>query len=318
MSLDRIGRGVLRFQPPMDCGSPFRRVLALGELPGELRSLADESFPLPDAGLQTAPVMEILALAEGLTEQRPALVITTQDLSLPGFASLFGYADRDRGIAVISTHRLGTPLRRRIENEMAHELGHLHGRKHCSAADCVMRAVTVAAELDSRPLTVCARCAAGESRPRRAAKLAVAAVFLLTAIVSSSYLLGRITPPAPPMAFTCLTHDPLGRATPGIAGAADIAHINFQGRMLFCLRDRAGRPTARSRSLPLIQRLNELALLDRPPHFTIRSTGNEARIDADGVLLAEVKPGDVVHGTAESTARQWVQAINDSLRKDRP
>ncbi len=304
----------------MDRETPFRRVLALGELSPELHGLADESFPLPGGCHERAPVMEMLALVEALTPQRPALLITTQDLALPGFASLFGYADRDRGIAVISTFHLGDGacLRHRMENEMAHELGHLHGRRHCLAADCVMRPVTAAAELDSRPSTLCAECAAGESRPRRAAKLAVAAAFLCTAVVSSSYLLGRIIPSPPPSPFTCLTHDPHGRATPGIAGAEDIAHINYQGRMLFCLRDRAGYPSVRSRSLPLTQRLNELARLDGPPNFTITATGNEARIDAGGVLVAEVKPGDVVNGSAESTAREWVRAMTETLGKSEP
>ena len=310
----------LRLQSPMDRETPFRRVLALGELSPELHGLADELFPLPGESHERAPVMEMLALAEALTVERPALLITTQDLSLPGFASLFGYADHARGIAVISTFRLGDGefLRDRVKNEMAHELGHLHGRLHCTAGDCVMRPVAAAAELDSRPSTLCAGCAAGESRPRRAAKLAAAAAFLFTAVVSGNYLLGRIVPAPPPSPFTCLTHDPRGRATPGIAGAEDIAHINFRGRMLFCLRDRAGHPTVRARSLPLIQRLNDLSQLERLPQFAITASNNEARIEADGTLVAEVKSGDVRNGTAEATAREWAHAINEALRKREP
>lgn len=299
----------------MNRASSFRHVLALGELSPELRDIANESYPLPGERGEPAPVLEILSIAESLAPERPALVITAQDLSMPGFASLFGYADRDRGIAVISTYRLGADakLRSRVENEMAHELGHLLGKNHCESPDCVMRPVQVAAQLDLRPFTFCARCAAGESRVRRASKLAAAAAFLFTTVASGNYLLGWMIPAPPPAPFTCLTHDPQGHATPGLAGAADIAHINFQGRMLFCLRDRAGYSTVRSRSSPLTQRLNELSRLDRPPDFTIVAKGNEARIEAGGTLIAEVKPGDVVQGDAESTAREWARAMAETL-----
>lgn len=295
---------------PTPSESSFRHTLLLGDLPPDFPG---DRFPLIGDPATPIPVPQLLDLAEALTTARPAVLITSHDLSLPGFASLLGYADRRRRLAVISTFRLGHPsqLGRRLESEMLHELGHLQGHRHCSQPLCVMHPVQESSQLDTRPHTLCSRC---RSPLRRAAKPIAAAAFLSLLIVSSEFLLGRLLPPAPPSPFTCLTHDPAGRPTPGLAHAADIAHIHFRGRMLFCLRDRAGLATVRDRSLPLSRRLNDLWVSGRPPLLTVTATSpHSARVDANGQLLVDVLPGDALNANALATAHQWAGILSTAL-----
>jgi archaemetzincin len=117
------------------------------------------------------PVRDLIRCTERERRSGSLLVLTDRDLSLPGCESLFGFADRRAGVAVISTARLEDPsdpsrLPARLLNESAHELGHLNGLHHCSDPSCVMRPVTEGHELDTRPLTPCARCADRGARRR--------------------------------------------------------------------------------------------------------------------------------------------------------
>jgi hypothetical protein len=116
----------------------------------------------------------------------PVLVLTDRDLSIPEVGSLFGFSDRRRGVAIVSSFRLAATdavqSRRRIANAIAHEAGHLDGLRHCSN-DCVMRQAMHAADLDTRPGVPCGRC------PRRtnvvtATVVALAVTLLIIGIAS--------------------------------------------------------------------------------------------------------------------------------------
>lgn len=90
---------------------------------------------------------------------------------------------------------------------------------------------------------------------------------------------------------------------------------------VFSLGDKNGNVSIRSRSLPLVKRLNHLYREAAVPRLSVAATGaTTARIDADGRMLIEVLPGDILASgttpaTAEATARTWVYALQRALRK---
>lgn len=147
----------------------FKEVLVLGEFPTELlqeKSIPVQQLPLPAELLDAAgrvPVRELVRYATQEQRSGYTLVLTDHDLSMSECSQLFGFADRRSGVAVISTARLGNrndqdQLSRRLHNEMAHELGHLQGFRHCANSNCVMKPVAVADELDNRTDRLCGRC----------------------------------------------------------------------------------------------------------------------------------------------------------------
>jgi len=79
------------------------------------------------------------------------------------------------------------------------------------------------------------------------------------------------------------------------------------------LGDKAGNRTIRSRSLPLVDRLNDLARLPRTPE--LRVDGN--RIVAEGRVVIDVLPGDVTKGDVQSTAQEWRHSIAEALKQFR-
>ena len=113
------------------------------------------------------------------------LLVTDSDIRVPPLRYLFGYADRRRGIAVVSTARLRVPddparTRARLLNVATHELGHLNGLSHCASPRCVMMQVSAPEQLDSRPLTTCAGGGRHFARLRQA--ISTIAVLLVLAI----------------------------------------------------------------------------------------------------------------------------------------
>lgn len=133
------------------------------------------------------------------------LVMTDRDLFIPECASLFGFADTRRGVALVSTFRLVTPdkaqFHKRVDNAVAHEAGHLDGLKHCRG-DCVMRPAATADELDSRPIASCGRCPRHMSLPTKIVlALALALAVTATAAVVSERQMRPRHPPALPPVF---------------------------------------------------------------------------------------------------------------------
>jgi len=112
-----------------------------------------------------------LAAARGRT-----LLVTEEDLYVPGLNFVFGQAQYPGRLAVISLHRLkpsfygvrappGLLLERAVK-EAVHELGHTYGLGHCQAAVCVMRLSNSILEVDAKGSSFCSSCA--ESLRRRA------------------------------------------------------------------------------------------------------------------------------------------------------
>ncbi len=98
----------------------------------------------------------------------PVLGITDVDIFIPDAPFVFGEADRDARSAVVSlnrlTHgpdgRLAEPerLRRRLQVESIHELGHLLGLSHCQDARCAMFLSHKPSDSDRKGLGLCGTC----------------------------------------------------------------------------------------------------------------------------------------------------------------
>lgn len=97
---------------------------------------------------------------------RYALLVTKQDLFANKMNFVFGLANRDLGIGVLSTARLTerndelTPsqIKERIFKEAAHEIGHLGGLTHCERDTCLMSFSNTIGEVDQKLPLLCDDC----------------------------------------------------------------------------------------------------------------------------------------------------------------
>lgn len=105
-------------------------------------------------------------LKEAHGEAKRSLLVTNQDIFSGSLGFVFGLANREMGVALMSTSRLTqweeglTPSRiqERIMKEAAHEIGHLCGLLHCGRAICVMSDSKSLEQADSKLPMFCAEC----------------------------------------------------------------------------------------------------------------------------------------------------------------
>lgn len=96
------------------------------------------------------------------------LGVTSGDLFVPVLTYVFGEAQLDGKVAVVSSHRLRDEyyglqqnvdlLELRLIKEAIHELGHAFGLLHCSNYMCVMHSSTGVEEIDVKTEKLCAEC----------------------------------------------------------------------------------------------------------------------------------------------------------------
>jgi archaemetzincin len=126
-----------------------------------------ESYDAGRGQYLSVPVMH--ALAEAAPPDAARLLGATEvDLAIPMLSFLFGQAQLDGQVAVISLCRLrqefyglpadGELLRQRAVKETLHELGHTYGLTHCQDARCIMSLATHVALVDQKSERYCARC----------------------------------------------------------------------------------------------------------------------------------------------------------------
>jgi archaemetzincin len=163
-------------------------LVPIGGVPAQalawIEAAASEWFPLPvrrlppmalpqaayDAQRQqyrSVEVMKMLAQAAPRDASR-VLGVTEVDLSIPMLSFLFGQAQFDGPIALVSLCRLhqefyGMPpedglLRERTVKEALHELGHTFGLVHCSDSQCAMSLSTHIELVDAKSERFCSRC----------------------------------------------------------------------------------------------------------------------------------------------------------------
>ncbi len=97
---------------------------------------------------------------------RYSLVVTRHDLFMNKMHFVFGLANREMGIGILSTSRLTlrdenvTPsqIKERIFKEAAHEIGHLGGLAHCENRTCIMAFSNTLEEVDQKLPLLCDDC----------------------------------------------------------------------------------------------------------------------------------------------------------------
>ena len=163
-------------------------LVAIGTIPDKvwhwITNASTEWFPMPVkqlAGLsipaaafdpkrqqyQSVEIMRMLAHAAPNDATR-ILGVTEVDLAIPMLSFLFGQAQLDGQVAVVSLCRLqqefyGLPaqddiLRERLTKEVLHEMGHTFGLVHCSEQKCAMSLSTHIGMVDTKSERYCDRC----------------------------------------------------------------------------------------------------------------------------------------------------------------
>lgn len=163
-------------------------LVAIGSVPEEALDWVEDTtaewFPLPIRRLPPLSIPEgaydekrrqyrSVEILKMLAQHAPRdsyrlLGITDVDLAIPMLTFLFGQAQFDGPIAVVSLCRLreefyGLPpqkslLRERTAKEVLHELGHTFGLVHCSEPTCAMSLATHIELVDAKTEQYCARC----------------------------------------------------------------------------------------------------------------------------------------------------------------
>ena len=139
--------------------APIQRLPAL--------AIPDSSFDAKRKQYQSVEIMKMLAQMLPSDSCR-LLGLTEADLAIPMLSFLFGQAQVDGSVALVSLCRLrqefyGLPedeqvLRCRIAKEVLHELGHTFGLVHCSDPKCTMSLATHIQRVDEKEERFCERC----------------------------------------------------------------------------------------------------------------------------------------------------------------
>ena len=163
-------------------------LVAVGNVPDKvwqwITNAVAEWFPLPVKQLAGLPIpanaydpkrkqYQSVEIMRMLAEKAPPdaariLGVTDVDLSIPMLSFLFGQAQLDGKVAVVSLCRLqqefyGLPaqddiLRERLTKEVLHEMGHTFGLVHCSEQKCTMSLSTHIGMVDTKSERYCDRC----------------------------------------------------------------------------------------------------------------------------------------------------------------
>jgi archaemetzincin len=163
-------------------------VVAIGNVPEPALQWAEEAaaewLPLPLKRLpalampeaaydtkrrqyQSIEIMKMLAQSAPRDAVR-VLGITDVDLAIPVLSFLFGQAQLNGPIALVSLCRLHQEfyelpadlqlLRERTVKEVLHELGHTFGLTHCSQRECAMSLATHIEGVDAKSDRYCQHC----------------------------------------------------------------------------------------------------------------------------------------------------------------
>ncbi|MCW5963285.1 MAG: hypothetical protein KIT83_04540 [Bryobacterales bacterium] len=254
--------------------------------------------PAPDANGRLH-VDDVVA-AQKWQGESPLIVVVADDLAARGCSSLFGIADRDACVAVVSTFRLldsdDNRLRERLSKVIAHEWMHLRGRGHCTAAGCLMHPVTTTAELDSRGHALCPRC-----RGRSSWKgMAVAAGIAVALFGGMDMTVNALQTKSRPFAWRA---------------HGEAASVLYRGEEI--LRIPAGDANSPEGPVETAQtvshRLNAMFVEIDPPPLVVETVGSSVRIAAGDDPLFVVTPMMAGEQDVVSFADCWATSLQPLL-----
>ena len=140
--------------------------------PWPIKQLDSLPFPENSYDLQRAQYKSV-EIMKAVASHAPAdavriLGVTEGDLAIPTLTFVFGQAQLDGRVAVVSLARLRQEfynlpedeslLRDRLAKEVLHELGHTFGLTHCVESKCVMSLATHIGFVDNKEQRYCGRC----------------------------------------------------------------------------------------------------------------------------------------------------------------
>jgi archaemetzincin len=140
---------------------PIQQVLTIGTYLGKVNlGTPSYAFNKDRSQFHTTAIMRRL-----LTIRDPGALnimgITDGDLFTPDTPFVFGEADRDSHVAVLSLNRLKgetEAARQRVHVEAVHLAGHLVGLSYCEDSRCIMTLATSITEAERRQLQLCNNC----------------------------------------------------------------------------------------------------------------------------------------------------------------
>jgi archaemetzincin len=143
---------------------------AIGVDTERLEPLSDIDYAYdPGRGQYSSTLVLHDAIARVPGNAAKLLVITERDIFIPMLSFVYGQAQLDGPVAVLSLARLrqefyGLPPNRalflvRVRKEALHEIGHTYGLTHCSDTGCVMSLSTNIEQLDAKGSDYCDGCA---------------------------------------------------------------------------------------------------------------------------------------------------------------
>jgi len=163
-------------------------LVAIGSVPAKVLDWVEEAaaewFPLSVRRLSALAIpasaydakrsqYQSVEIMKALAQYAPpdaarVLGLVAVDLAIPMLTFLFGQAQLDGRVALVSLCRLqqefyGLPaneglLRERTVKEVLHELGHTFGLIHCSERKCAMSLATHVELVDAKAESYCASC----------------------------------------------------------------------------------------------------------------------------------------------------------------
>ena len=114
----------------------------------------------------TAILLKLKEIERGMGDR--VLGVTEHDLYVPSLNFVFGEADLENRVAIISLRRLRQEfyglsedmdrLKERAIKEAVHELGHTYGLGHCSNPLCVMHFSNSLLDTDIKKASFCPQC----------------------------------------------------------------------------------------------------------------------------------------------------------------
>lgn len=146
-----------------EIGDTFQRPIELW--PGF--QIQDRSLD-PRRGQHNSTVVLHLLQSTPLETGDRVLGVTTADLFIPIFTFVFGEAQLNGSVAVVSGIRLQNEFyglapnpvlyHSRLVKECIHELGHTFGLRHCRSVGCVMQKSTYVENIDLKNADFCLAC----------------------------------------------------------------------------------------------------------------------------------------------------------------